>query len=241
MTIDLAVIPVESVRPYHQGRINRPDRVKVSESLSLMLYIPGSLKRHAVELFIHQRYLDKHDARIRHFMPYLISLETGDRNVVAAAGFRPATDGELFLEKYLNLPVEQVLGEALGLCISREVLVEVGNFATDGGHSSRLMIMAMAALFHQQGFSWVTMTGTRELVNILKRMRLEPVELIDADADCLGTEKNYWGSYYEHYPRVMCGNILKSHNLMLATAEYHRFISTLKLVSLAQPERKTSV
>lgn len=231
MTIDLAVIPTESVHPYRNRRIAATSLPNDHRPLNLVLYIPESHKRTVVEAFIYGRYLQEHRARVSHFLPYLISLETTSRQVVAAAGFRPGSSGKLFLERYLAGPIEQVLAGKLGVSVSRDALVEVGNLAADGTHSSRLMIMAMTAFFHQHGFTRVAMTGTRELANILRRMQLEPMELVNADADKLGEEKNDWGSYYEHQPRVMTGSITASHEKMMMTVNYRHFIRSLRMVN----------
>ena len=65
--------------------------------------------------------------------PQLVALHDDDGGIVAAAGYRSAADGPLFLERYLAAPVEALLGAAGRPSPGRGRIVEVGHLA--GGRS----------------------------------------------------------------------------------------------------------
>ena len=227
MSINLAELPQSSIDFYSERSIPGIQLSPQPNPLSLILYLPVSLARDNVELFIKQQFRLKHGALIKHYMPYLLSLENSDNQVLAAAGFRPACKDELFLEQYLDKSVEHYLQLKLGEKIQRSSIIEVGNLASDSPGSSRLMIMAMTCLFDQQGFEWVVMTGTNELINIFKNLSLKPVPLAHARASCLKEEQFNWGSYYTHNPRVLAGNIKNGHKKLLQSNHYRQFINSL--------------
>jgi hypothetical protein len=60
------------------------------------------------ETFIQHRFRKAHNADVRHFMPELFGLNDGAGILCAVAGVRPATSGALFLEHYLDEPIEHV-------------------------------------------------------------------------------------------------------------------------------------
>lgn len=65
--------------------------------------------RALVEAFIHDVYARRYGAQVRHFTPVLAFLRD-DAGIVAAAGYREAQASALFLERYLDAPVEILLG-----------------------------------------------------------------------------------------------------------------------------------
>jgi len=162
-----------------------------------------------VERFIRQSFARSHGADVRYFLPRLLSLhrEDEDASLLAAFGTRPAESGRLFLESYLDRPIETVLSDRLGKTIPRGQVVEVGNLAARPG-STRLMIAALTALLHGEGFRWVVFTGAPRLHNSFLRMGLEPLILGPAGKERLpAADREGWGSYYDQSPRVFAGDI----------------------------------
>ena len=96
-------------------------------------------QRDRVEGFIAQRFLDVHGARISSFMPNLLVLFVVEGNPAAALGVRDAGYEPLFLEYYLDLPVEVVLAKNADLCLppSRDCIAEIGNLASVDRRASR--------------------------------------------------------------------------------------------------------
>src|SRR3569623_374508 len=85
-------------------------------------------ERARTEHFIAERYRRDFDARIEAFMPRLFSLRaTGDcaqeSAIEGALGLRNA-QGRLFVEQYLDAPIEEAMRVAIGQRIERASIVE---------------------------------------------------------------------------------------------------------------------
>lgn len=175
-------------------------------SLQLVRARPGA-HRQALESFIRRRFAEQHHAHVRHFMPCLLGLETADGKLHGAVGWRSAKDQPLFLEHYLDLPVEQAIRQYCGRVVPRSDVVEVGNLAAESAGAARLLIVSLAELLAAQGFRWVAFTGTQTLLNSFRRLGLAPHGLGLADPVRIGAEAADWGSYYANRPQVMVGEI----------------------------------
>lgn len=121
----------------------------------------------------------------------------------------------LFLERYLDQPIEQRLATRHGAAVPRETIVEVGNLAVGGRASARLLIVALTDLLVAQGFQWVVFTGTAMLLSSFTRLGLCPLPLGPADPQRMGAELADWGNYYAGQPQLMGGAILPGHQQLL--------------------------
>jgi hypothetical protein len=86
--------------------------------------------RSEVEAFIRRIYADRYGAELECFAPVLVSLCDED-GLVAAAGYRDASRGRLFLERYLDAPVESLLATQAGAAPRRGGIVEVGHLVAE--------------------------------------------------------------------------------------------------------------
>jgi hypothetical protein len=166
---------------------------------------PGDRTRDAVQAFIESVYRQHYGARITAWAPMLVSLES-DAGIAAAAGYRLA-ESPLYLEHYLHRPVEEVLAAALGHAVRRTEIVEIGHLAARRAGSSAELMLQLGLRLHALGLRWVASTVTQELRRMLGHMRLYPLVLGPADPCALGSAAAQWGSYYEHAPRVVAGEI----------------------------------
>lgn len=164
-------------------------------------------QRARLQAFIGACFAARHGARIRHFMPHLLALATADGQPCAAIGVRDAASAPLFLERYLDRPVEDEIARLHGTPVARERIAEVGNLATLGAGYARLLIVALTDLLVAEGFEWVVFTATTEVSNSFRRLALAPLVLGTADAARMGDEREDWGRYYDCNPRVMAGAI----------------------------------
>lgn len=176
------------------------------EALIASHIIIGSPQRAEVERFIHAVYKKHYNADITGFAPNLMVLRRGDR-IVAAAGWRCAADNELFLERYLDKPVEAAVAGLAGHPVDRHRIVEVGNLAAGRVGGSVDVILALARHLDELGYEWVVFTATRELIGIFRKLGLPPLALAPANPERLGREAVAWGSYYESGPVVVAGRI----------------------------------
>jgi hypothetical protein len=198
-------------------------RIGREPSLTLQLAQPGEgVRRAALESFIRQRFAEHYQARVRHFMPCLLGLHDRNGEVQGAVGLRSAQRRPLFLERYLDEPIEQAVSQRCGREVTRTEIVEVGNLAAFGNASARLLIVALTDLLVAQGFRWVVFTGTPALLNSFQRLALDPLPLGLADPTRMGEELADWGSYYASRPQLMAGEILPGHQRLLQLGVYAR-------------------
>jgi hypothetical protein len=174
--------------------------------VSTLFEQPTGAQRLSLERFIAERFWLAYGARVQHFCTHLLGLRDGAGRWLAAAGYTPASGAELFLERYLDLPIETLLGRVAGRAVARRHVVEVGNLAAGLG-TSRELIPALGRELYEAGYRWVVFTATRELRNAFRRLRLEPLLLAAADAARLPDGGAAWGSYYAHSPLVVGGPI----------------------------------
>jgi len=163
------------------------------------------------EQFIGTRFEQAHGARIAHFSPYLLGVRDALDRWRAAAGYTPADGRRLFLEQYLDAPVEHLLTR---YGVARDAIVEVGNLASTSAGMGRALIPLLARHLHRLGYEWVAFTATRELRNAFARMGLTPLELAPADPARLPDRGERWGRYYTNDPIVVAGRV--GHALRLA-------------------------
>lgn len=121
----------------------------------------ASTRRGEVEDFIREIFARHYGARVTAFAPNLLMLQQRGR-IVAATGWRSAQHEPLFLERYLDQPIEQVLSQMAGQPVARKRVVEVGNLAADIPGGSPQVIVALASELDRRGYDWVVFTATRD-------------------------------------------------------------------------------
>ena len=195
-------------------------------ALHLVKQNSGQKCRDVVEMFIRERFYEHHGAHIKHFMPCLLALVDSAGFLRGAAGLRSAASGPLFLERYLEYPIEQLIAQKQSpgnaRVPDRSQIVEVGNLGVLAPGCARLLIVALTDLLIAQGFRWISFTGTPLLINSFQRLGLSPLSVGEARAECLGAEQSAWGSYYATSPQVMIGDIAGGHQGLLQSGLYQR-------------------
>ncbi len=167
----------------------------------------GDPQRGEVEAFVRGVYRERFGAAVRGFAPVLVALRDETGALLAAAGYRAADTGPLFLERYLDAPIEQRLQMASGAPVPRRRIAEVGHLAAARAGEGRRLIALMAPLLAQGGFDWIVSTLTQELRQLFVRLGVAPLALGVADPDKLGEQAADWGSYYDHRPLVQAGHL----------------------------------
>jgi len=170
----------------------------------------------AVEEFdlIHRRYRDVFGASLApSFSSYMhrgCSNEHG-----AALGYKRAGDEPLFLEAYLDEPVEEAVSHAVRRPVSRDRIVEIGNFAADN-------VIAMVSLWGAAandfaGLSeYAVATLTQPLRRMFSRIGVPVIPVASALPERLPQGTGDWGSYYQLDPWVCTGNIAEGQNALTA-------------------------
>ena len=168
---------------------------------------PGAPGRAALEGFIADSFRASYGAEISHFSEVLLGVRDAGGHWIAALGYSPAASGPLFLEHYLDAPVEAAIAARARAPVARSAVVEVGNLAAVRPGAARLLIMSTTRLLHGLGLRWVVFTATASVLNSFSRLQLEPQVLAAADPARLADGGRRWGSYYDTQPKVMFGDI----------------------------------
>ncbi len=169
---------------------------------STVSIVPAFSKdREAVEHFITDIYAKAYGAHICVHYPVLMSVRDEAGQILAATGFRLASDEPLFLEQYLNAPVQEVLKTP------RAQIVEIGNLASDGGGASLYLFAALAAYLNYKGFRQAVVTSTDFLQRRFRQIGLQPKLHAKADPALLLSDGENWGTYYDTQPHVISGSV----------------------------------
>jgi len=166
-------------------------------------------RRLDVEAFVARRFLDVHGARVNRFMPELLALFDDRGQVLAALGIRAASAQPLFLEYYLDDPVEQVIAERSGVAGTgaRTDIVEIGNLASRDRRASRALFGILARRLLDEQYQWAVFTGCSALHRVFATLGIETLTLGRALQARLPQDQQTWGGYYEDNPRVVAGRV----------------------------------
>ena len=176
-----------------------------------ILLLLNEANRDCVRSFIQSRFYQAYGAKVTDFLPHLLALVDRETNIKASLGFAPASQHSLFLEQYLPQPVELCIADALGVAPpKREQIIEMGNLASDSYGATRRLILNLAGYFMQQGYRWLTITATNQVLNSFVQLGLGHHfhVLADAEASALTEPASDWGSYYEFEPQVLVIDII---------------------------------
>jgi hypothetical protein len=225
--VTFASPPAPAATPHRLQRL-------LSPLPSFEVFLPESDERHRVTQYIADQFTAIHQANIHDFMPLLLSMRCQGQ-FKAVSGIRPAAGQELFLEQYLDQPVEAVLGERRNAPVARRQVAEVGNLVATQSGASQLLFLLLTALLHRCDFEWVVFTGTPVVIRGLERLGFRLEKLCDADPSKLtGSKPSDWGRYYQQRPQVVAGNVpagikvLSEHKLyMTALSLFETQISQL--------------
>jgi hypothetical protein len=161
--------------------------------------------RAEIERFIAERFRKAYGAQVSHFCAHLLGARDDAGAWQAAAGYTPAGAGALYLEHYLDRPVEAMLWSTLGERVPRGRIVEVGNLVASGTGGGRGFLPALGRHLVTHDYRWVVFTATREVRNLLQRLSFPVHMLGPATPGRLPDRGAAWGSYYAHDPSVMAG------------------------------------
>jgi len=188
--------------------VESPRRRHEAETWRLDLLTP--CERPGAERFIRAAFRKAYSARIATFMPQLAGLYRGSE-LLGACGLRPAGDGPLFLEAYLDRAVELSLAAVTRSAVRRSAICEVGNLAIARPGAARMLIELLTAHLLEQRTEWVVFTAVPALRNNFLRLRIPLHVLAPARAEHLDAgARQQWGRYYECSPQVSAVRVADS-------------------------------
>ena len=165
-----------------------------------------SPRRREVEAYIVEQFDCAYGAKITEFLPELFAMQCQGR-FSAVAGVRPALDGGLFVEKYLDEPVEQILNPLSPTLVSRSDIVEIGNLVSTHRGACQLFFTLHAAMLYEAGFKWAVFAATDQVEKIVNKLNFVTFSLGAADPACLGEDAARWGRYYDRRPTVLAADV----------------------------------
>lgn len=190
----------------HEGLPSDPPPQDADRSVRFDTHAVDAPGRAAVEALIATVYRTRYAAQPREFAPVLVSLSSA-QGPLAAAGYRPARSGRLFLERYLDGPIEHLLPPTARGPIARSTIVEVGHLAALRAGDGRRLLYPLARHLADEGYAWVVSTVTRELRQLFLRLGITPLAIAPADPQALGDDRVDWGRYFEHEPVILAGHL----------------------------------
>lgn len=160
--------------------------------------------RAEVEAFIAEIFYRAHGANIKNFMPMLIALRDENHHLMAAFGMRWAKNSALFLEQYLDDPIEKVISNSLNQTILRSDITEIGNLAVINPRNSGILIAHVIQHSIDAGVQWCVATAHHTLQNGLIKGGVDVFPLHAVNPNRLpADELAAWGSYYDNQPQVI--------------------------------------
>lgn len=167
---------------------------------------PESGMRADLESRIRTGFGQHFQACIEGFMPQLAVYRhtSGAEGVI---GIRNAGTEPLFLESYLEAPIEIALSRCTGFRVQRGQIAEVGQFVISDRDTVPDFFRDLVPFLRSQGFNWVCFTGTKRIRAILARIGFEGLPVATATRDRVRLSADNWGTYYDHEPVVIVGNL----------------------------------
>lgn len=185
-------------RPHAAAKRHRAENIKVATAYA------DSADRAEVEQFVHEVFAKTYGAEVTQFMPELVTLRDEHHALVAAFGMRKAEKSPLFLERYLDVPVETLLSKRFNKTISRNQITEIGNLAVSNPRNAGILIAHVIQHSLDIGVEWCVATAHHSLQNGLIKGGRDVYALQAADKSRLSTnERAAWGSYYDNGPQVI--------------------------------------
>lgn len=111
-----------------------------------LLFAQNEQEENELQQYIQREYSREFNATIPHFLPHLLGLYRADGVLIGACGLNRGDFGTLYLEHYLDAPIEVVIATQTGHSVLRNRLVEIGNFACSESGNARIMFAAICRL-----------------------------------------------------------------------------------------------
>lgn len=180
-------------------------RRRLGSGLQLGVASAGAPERAELESFVRAAFKRGHDATVASFMPTLLSFRDRSGELRGVVGLRAAVPQSLYLEQYLERPIEAAIATATGATVQREQIVEVGNLAGSNCRAAMRMVAQLPAFLLARDYRWIVFTATSTVRGILEGFGAPLVELARADGARVASGPDRWGRYYDKDPRVLAG------------------------------------
>lgn len=177
---------------------------------ALNLHSPHSESTATVQQYVARQFFQTYGATVHEFLPIFLSLSCRDQ-LSAVTGIRPVDASPLFLEQYLDNPIELEINRYSSVPVARHQIAEIGNLAATQRGSSQLLFILLAATLQRANFEWLVFTATPQVRKAISKLGFELHPVADARASRLQTStEEEWGSYYQTRPVVVAGQLAQA-------------------------------
>ena len=170
--------------------------------------------RPKLEAFISSSYKQVFNAKLKNYLPNLVAATSVNDEIQAAFGYCDAGRKSLFLESYLDKPIETLLSQRLGCPIKRQKIVEVGNLSITRNTNSVKIMRDIASHLQSFGYEWIVCTATRYLRMLFIKSGSRPIAIAQASQSKVNQDGTDWGNYYATPTEILVGNINQSLSLI---------------------------
>ncbi|WP_374414420.1 thermostable hemolysin [Novosphingobium colocasiae] len=155
-------------------------------------------------VLVRSRFLQVHGAPVRPGFANLLDVQRAGAPR-AVLGYQRAGDAPLFLESYLDSPVEDCLAAVLGRPVARGSVIEIGSLAADDAFA---MVSLWATAANDLGAQCeiAVATLTAPLRRMFTRMGV-PLHVLAPATAARVSDPAAWGRYYDADPMVCAGLI----------------------------------
>ncbi len=150
--------------------------------------------------FTRQSYEKRLGCQLEAFYPRIFVLSS-EEGILGVCGIRTTADEPLFLEQYLDMPIEQYIDGG-----DRDSIVELGGFSARSRIQALEVMGRLAHTLAEEGFTQVACTANLPVRQCLRKLGVSFVEISSADPDRLDASDS-WGDYYRTSPLVLVGDI----------------------------------
>lgn len=167
-----------------------------------------------VKLVISDVYHKYYKAEIMPDYPEFMAILDQHNQIICAVGFRSALNNDLFLEQYLDKPIEEYLSNIHQTTINRQEIVEIGSLASTQKDTAKFLFIALVAYLRKKNFKYPVLTGTKHLLRTFRYMGLSPIIIAEAKQEKLLDKTINWGSYYTCNPQIVTGDLGSSFEII---------------------------
>ena len=175
--------------------------------------------RSQTEDFIKGVFKQHYNAQVSSFLPQLFAISDEKGDTKSVLGVRNAQCESLYLERYLDQPIDTLIEQTVQQPVSRMQVVEIGNLASLNSANCKALFSFITQHLQDQNIKWITCTGTSVLRLVFRRLSIKALPIHQADQNLLGDEQYEWGSYYDNDPQVMLINVQETNQHFIDVAK----------------------
>ena len=191
----------------------------VSTSSRLTWASPNDASRHELEAAIYTGFAHAFGADLHEFYPLLSQLSY--RRSRCFLGVRLAANAPLFVEQYLQQPLELHLGKQ----VKRSEIAELGNLYSTGRMATLGHFIILTEALLQHSIHHLVFTATQQVRSLLSLCQVEAQIISNANGN-IASAKDY-GSYYQCVPKVCVVNLRHAQQVIQSTALYKHALHEL--------------